>query len=380
MRGLPKLLSQWQEADLISIEQVEEIKTFEATRPSNGWMLRGFMGLAVTAIGIGVISLIAMNWEDVPDLVKLVSNFLVLLGLGASVLVMERQKNETGVEVLLLAFLFGCLATIGLISQVFHTGGRLEMALMFWSAITAPAAVMSRQRMVSSVWLWTLMGAVTFWGVEKVTQFSGWREEKVIMLLLPCFPFACYLGRVALARLTGKSNFVWSLSAVLVVTWFGAIALYDFALTFGEIWPYPGTVPYLTGAGVLAALALALAARTEGLWGFRLWLYVGASIVYLFMAGIVISIEVGPVLSMALTITLFSVIAVDMGIQGRRYIFQILLAMVAIRFLFFYFLTLGGLALTAFGLIGSGAIILLAVWVWHRNRLRLQTWLEGMAP
>ena len=131
---------------------------------------------------------------------------------------------------------------------------------------------------------------------------------------------------------------------------------------------------------VPAAAALSVARRTEGLPRYRLRLLVGAVGVFLLMgnlAGGYVDIPFG---GLAFSVTLIGMAAIDLGIQGRRGMFQFLLVLIGVRFLIFYVLYVGGLALTAAGLIGSGLLILLVAWGWHRNRSRLQGWLEGMAP
>ena len=60
---------------------------------------------------------------------------------------------------------------------------------------------------------------------------------------------------------------------------------------------------------------------------------------------------------LAFSVTLIGMAAIDLGIQGRRGMFQFLLVLIGVRFLIFYVLCVGGLALTAAGLIGSGLLI-----------------------
>ena len=212
LRKLSKLLGQWRDEGLITSDQVEKILAFEAARPSGNWILRGVLALAAVVIGIGVIALIAANWDAIPDMVKLGADFAFLAGLVFAVLAMKRLGSEIGVEVLLVSFMFGCLATIGLIGQIFHTDGRLEVALLFWSAMMGPAALMSRRRLVSSLWSWTLLGASCAWIVRMVDEKNFWLFEAYLTLwILLSLPFVCYLAAAACRRVAGKENFVWSL-------------------------------------------------------------------------------------------------------------------------------------------------------------------------
>ena len=379
MRKIPRLLGEWRDADLITAEQVEGILAFEAARPSGNWMLHALLGLAAFVIGVGVIALVAANFEDIPDTVKLGADFALLIGLGYAVLAMERRGRELGFEILLVAFLLGCLATIGLISQVFHTGGHLDAALLFWCAITGPAALMARRRLVSSLWSWTLVSALVAWIFRIVDEAPGWYEDDVILPMALAFPFACHLAAMTAGRVGAKEIFDWSYRAAGLAGGFVAIVLFDIALNAGGMDLSRDAYVLSCAAVVPAVASLLLVGRDERLPLFRKRLFAMGMGLFLLM-GLLAGAEIDiPFVGLVFSIALMGLGVVDLGVMGRRRWSQALLAVIGVRFIIFYFIALGGLALTGVGLIGSGLLILLMAWAWRRNQTRLQGWLEGMA-
>ncbi len=72
MLFLRSKLKTWQQAGLLSPDQADKILVFEsATAPSGTWILRGAAMIGLSAIAIGIISLVASNWEQIPNEVKI---------------------------------------------------------------------------------------------------------------------------------------------------------------------------------------------------------------------------------------------------------------------------------------------------------------------
>ena len=75
-------LNAWRDAGLIDDQTFERIEAYEEehARPLALW---GAIGIGSLAIGLGVISVIAANWEDVPGLIRLAVHFILMAGLAA---------------------------------------------------------------------------------------------------------------------------------------------------------------------------------------------------------------------------------------------------------------------------------------------------------
>ena len=78
MEKLNQHLEEWLSADLLSADQVKNILHYEQAKPERHWILYGILCVGVTVLAIGIISLIAANWVEIPKLAKLAGNFVAL--------------------------------------------------------------------------------------------------------------------------------------------------------------------------------------------------------------------------------------------------------------------------------------------------------------
>jgi uncharacterized membrane protein len=156
MSKFEKKLNEWVSLGFINNDQALKIQSYENSKPEGAWILSGLLILGVIIIGIGIISLIAANWITIPDAVKLGVDFGLLITLAFATVKSwepkDSSKHPLRFESFLLLFLIHCLASIGLISQIYHTGGKLYQALMLWSIITFLATLCARQIFVPFLW------------------------------------------------------------------------------------------------------------------------------------------------------------------------------------------------------------------------------------
>jgi len=84
MFGIHKKLTKWQDAGLIAPDQMHAILAHESSH-TQGRFARGMIGIALFAIGIGILSIIAANWLWIPGAVKLGVHSLVNAGLAFAI-------------------------------------------------------------------------------------------------------------------------------------------------------------------------------------------------------------------------------------------------------------------------------------------------------
>jgi len=77
MKKILKKITIWKEAGLISDEQFNSIRQFEEANAPKNLAAYTIISLGAIVICIGIISLIASNWEDLGDGVKLLLDFLI---------------------------------------------------------------------------------------------------------------------------------------------------------------------------------------------------------------------------------------------------------------------------------------------------------------
>ena len=149
--NISKKLQIWESAQLISSEQKEKILNYEQ-KQSRPLLYPAFLFISAFCIGIGILSLIAYNWDKLPDSLKLISDFILLTVCGLLVYKTTEQKKKTITENLKILYALLLLSSIGLIGQIYHLGGDLSTALLFWSLITFPLVLSCKKVILPIIW------------------------------------------------------------------------------------------------------------------------------------------------------------------------------------------------------------------------------------
>lgn len=130
---LEQKLKRWVGAGLIDSEQSDAILNFEETRKTP-YLYYSFIILGVIVIGIGIIAIIAANWEEIHDFVK--------LGVGLSILAFTaglafwKRENPNLLTAFIVLESILILGMIGLVSQVYHLEGKYYEAAILWCILT----------------------------------------------------------------------------------------------------------------------------------------------------------------------------------------------------------------------------------------------------
>jgi uncharacterized membrane protein len=378
MSRLEKRLKDWVSNNIISWEQAEGIRQFESKSPGSSWVLYSFLILGASIIGVGIISLIAANWDTVPDAVKLGIDFLLLIGLAVAIHHTWTQKQTILYEVLLVCFLFLCLASIGLISQIYHTGGKLYQALMLWSLITAGIPIISKRSFGPFLWVSGFFIALictvsTAPSLEPIYKYNYAAVYMAVPLLSAVLAMLSkkVLGEVGLTRPFHAWILIGIIMALVVVeTWFGG---YSRRLDFAQ----SGFLAYLPSyiLGVIAVLGIW--SNSEYSWAQKILLMVFIAF-YFLPFHLLYMIKDTEIIFALCTVIILGLLAIFLASIKQRKLFQVLLFVVGVRFLILYFQAFGGLAMTGFGLIMSGVIIIGMVVYWNKYRIQLATWSEAL--
>lgn len=145
-------LEQWTKAKLITSVQAQKIEAFEISCNTNN-LLMVLLILAGCAIGLGIIALIAANWQNIPGFFKLIGGFILLAFFlsGTYITQVSRHFHLKGLFLTLSFFMTG--AQISLISQVFQCSGSLSAACLLWSLLTFPMVFLASWAFVPFFWL-----------------------------------------------------------------------------------------------------------------------------------------------------------------------------------------------------------------------------------
>lgn len=151
MASLVKQTQRWVENGLISQEQASNLIKYEQNRFSWFSVTNVFLFLGVFAIGCGVCALIAANWQDIPDAVKLNGIYLLMAGLVVAAERMQKT-NSAAFEAILFFYMLMLFAAIGLNGQVFHLVSDSWKAFMFWSFLAFPLLFLTKKVPFGYAW------------------------------------------------------------------------------------------------------------------------------------------------------------------------------------------------------------------------------------
>ncbi|MDR0563501.1 MAG: DUF2157 domain-containing protein [Azoarcus sp.] len=147
--------------------------------------------LGAAMVGIGILSIIAANWDDIPRLLKI----SLIIGLYlASILgayVCEKRSRPVIANVLLFLSGFLLLGGLALLSQIFHISGTLEDLLWTWLIIYAPTFLITRNisifvlyEVVAIFYMFFEMGKGSYYRGYDHIAFGPWQPFAVMLLVM----------------------------------------------------------------------------------------------------------------------------------------------------------------------------------------------------
>jgi len=150
--SLLQKIEAWQSAGLIDDQQKQAIMAYEKNNSSNK-LPRILYFLACFTIGLGMVSVVAANWDIIPTLIKILCDFALLVMTAAAIFKSATEQNSRRFEGLLLFFPLLIMGSIGLIAQVFNLQSNNLSAILLWSVLTAPLLIQTKKIMLPLVWL-----------------------------------------------------------------------------------------------------------------------------------------------------------------------------------------------------------------------------------
>ncbi|UII78260.1 DUF2157 domain-containing protein [Flagellimonas sp. CMM7] len=200
LKDLPNLVK----AEIITEETADNIKTYYENKGSSStnrlFVVFGILGAIL--VGLGIILIIAHNWDELSKTIKTFFAFLPLLVaqiICGYVLIKKKDSvawKESGTTLLF----FGVGACISLISQIYNISGDLSSFLLTWMLICLPAIYIMRSSVASLLFIIgiTYYACETnYWSYPASESYLYW------LLLLGILPFY-YL----LYKKSPKSNFM----------------------------------------------------------------------------------------------------------------------------------------------------------------------------
>jgi uncharacterized membrane protein len=364
--ALEQRLKRWTEAGLLEPGQAQRILDYEQGR-GRPMLIYAVAGLGGLAIAIGIVSIVAANWDDIPGRVKIGID-LTLLAAGG-VAVANSARWPSWVHDTLLLVLYGLtLASIALVGQVYQLGGSARMALGTWSVLTAPLMLLGTTGLLAVVWALGVQTTIAVWMNwlgESPMDAEGWAltGASLVPWLLLLVGDTAWLKRFRPTYASTFRTLGWA--EIVLCASIGAHAFYDNAQR------EPWNALWLGAA--LAACLLALfwhRHREEPNLQPALWLLA------LCLLTTYLPARLSPgdwdLVAALSFIGLWLLVALATHRTHRYWLMNLATAVVGGRILIVYFEVFGSLLDTGLGLVLGGLLTLLLVWFWWRARSGLQ--------
>jgi uncharacterized membrane protein len=150
--NLGRRLAAWERAGVIDAETRSRIERFEQGR-LRPVLLYALGGLGALTVGIGLISVVAANWDQIGKVAKLGLDLVLGAGLGAALYVTASRGRGWQTDVLAGIYYAFVLASLALVGQIYQLGTPTYQALLVWSLTTLPFMTLVRGRLLGIVWL-----------------------------------------------------------------------------------------------------------------------------------------------------------------------------------------------------------------------------------
>ena len=188
-------LTELTEAGLLTPQQADNIRVWYRSRsgqksPTSAVVL-GVLGAAM--IGIGIIMILAHNWDELSRSVKTLFAFLpLLLGQGLCVYTFfRRPDSRTWSESSSVFLVFAIGACIALISQIYNIPGNIASFMVTWLLLSLPLVYLFRSSAVSLLyWAGATFYAceTNYWDYDNAQNF--WYYP-LISAVLPHYYYLC---------------------------------------------------------------------------------------------------------------------------------------------------------------------------------------------
>lgn len=373
--NISRKVRQWQAVGLIDEATAARIEAFERSdeRPM---VLYTVGGLGALTIGIGIISVVAANWEGIGSSVKLAVDLVLAVVLAAATFHMVQRERRWLTEVLVVVYYLFSLASLALVGQIYQSDRPIHEALLVWSAATLPLMLLGRSHFLGLVWCVGVAisegAAVVAW-LDYLGDVIG-VDKSILVNLTASIAFVSPLAFVVAGHLPALRVQRAQVGAAFRGLGWSVLLTGGLAVPFAWYLRLDASDERLSWAVAICALsAFAFVAALRWLYPhIRTLVWRALSVFFTLLVGTLAAattLERAPWPWVgALTQTLMLAVLAFVTIQnGRVYAFNALTALVALRILLMYFEVFGSMLSTGLGMMTGGTLTLLLAWGWWRQ-------------
>ena len=222
-------------SDTVASDVTSYYKSKTDEQPNRLFTVFGVLGSAL--VGLGVILILAHNWDDFSKGVKTSFAFLpLLIGQIVSGYCILKKKNHTWKESAGTFLFFAIGASIALVSQIYNIPGDLSGYLLMWTLLGLPLIYVLSSKTVAML---TLVFA-TYYACVLGYKFDYGDKEPwlYLIILFATLPFYInVLKRSPKANTTSIFNWLYALSLTIVLGTFissnWSLGFLMYAMLFG---------------------------------------------------------------------------------------------------------------------------------------------------
>lgn len=219
LKDLPELL----EAGVISHDTAERIEHYYRgkSRSSSNRLLMLYGLLGSILIGLGLILIIAHNWDEMSRMTKngIALAPLILGQIMCIYTLIKKEFSQTWRECVSTFLFFSIGACLSLISQIYHLPGDAHTFVFLWMILSFPIIYLMSSSMVSLLYV---IG-ITYYGCEGYAYHHTSQPYTYWLLLIPMLPHYYQLCKKrALSNFTTFHHWVIPISISIVLGTFAA--------------------------------------------------------------------------------------------------------------------------------------------------------------
>ena len=144
-------------------------QTPEKLHDENYWLMI-LAYFAAFLIGLGIIALVAANWEQIPNNIKLGGAIVLMIANASAVILSMKFKKNILTQVLCGVFASLIMAVIGLIGQIFQLRSDVSGACLLWAMCAWPLFLITPRLL----WLWI---PLLFVGTKSFMLYNAIADE-----------------------------------------------------------------------------------------------------------------------------------------------------------------------------------------------------------
>ncbi|MBC7850841.1 MAG: DUF2157 domain-containing protein [Chitinophagaceae bacterium] len=223
---LPQLI----DAGIITPEIAQRIDGWYAqqTKPQTNWLAITLGVFATFLVSLGIILVIAHNWDELPKTAKIIIAFLPLVigQLLCIYILLKKRENRLLSECAAIFLYFAIPACVALISQIYHIGGSTESFLLTWILLGFALIYIMRSSVVSLLHI----AIITWYGI--LADYSSFGSGSttyshlyILLLLIPIPHYYLLWKKKGNAVMFHMHNWAITISVVIML---GSFASEDF--------------------------------------------------------------------------------------------------------------------------------------------------------